>query len=151
MHDKFNTHMYRMNMVDDYDMDDYSETQSSADDVMANLMGQLMKARSVAHMWHWKVKSFALHMALGELYEGLTDMMDQLMEMYMGKYGTEAHVPMSDPNAFSEQDPLEFIRQLDDFLASQESRIPQDGFLVNKYQELQGMVSTVKYKMENLS
>ena len=151
MHDKFNTHMYRMNMVDDYDMDDYSETQSSADDVMANLMGQLMKARSVAHMWHWKVKSFALHMALGELYEGLTDMMDQLMEMYMGNYGTEAHVPMSDPNAFSEQDPLEFIRQLDDFLASQESRIPQDGFLVNKYQELQGMVSTVKYKMENLS
>ncbi len=122
----------------------------SHDDVMANLMGNLMKARNVAHMWHWKVKSFALHMALGELYDGLSDMMDDLMEMYMGKYGTEAHVPMSDPNAFSEQDPLEFVRQLDSFLASQEQRIPQDGFIVNKYQEIQAMVSKIKYKMENL-
>lgn len=144
-------HYYQMDdMSGDYE-GGYGETASSADDVMANLMGNLLKAQSVARMWHWKVKSFALHMALGELYEGLSDMMDQLMEMYMGRYGTEAHIPMSDPNAFSEQDPLEFIRQLDDFLASQESRIPQDGFLVNKYQELQGMVSTVKYKMENLA
>ena len=122
----------------------------SNDDVMANLMGNLMKARNVAHMWHWKVKSFALHMALGELYDGLSEMMDDLMEMYMGKYGTEAHVPMSDPNAFSEQDPLEFIRQLDSFLQSQEQRIPQDGFIVNKYQELQALVARTKYKLENL-
>lgn len=123
---------------------------AQADAVMANLMGQLMKARNVAHMWHWKVKSFSLHMALGELYEELGEFMDELMEMYMGRFGTEAHIPMSDPNAFSEQDPLEFVRQLDDFLTSQEPRLPQVGFIVNKYQEIQAMVSTVKYKMENL-
>lgn len=124
------------------------DTQHDA--VMANLMGQLLKARNVAHMWHWKVKSFSLHMALGELYEGLGDFMDELMEMYMGKYGTDAHIPLSDPNAFSEQDPLEFVRQLCDFLASQERSIPQDGFIVNKYQEVQAMVAKIKYKMENL-
>lgn len=123
---------------------------TNADEVMANLMGQLMKARNVAHMWHWKVKSFSMHMALGELYDGLSEMMDDLMEMYMGRYGTEAHVPLSEPNAFSEQDPVEFIRQLDDFLSSQEPRLPDVGFIVNKYQELQAMVSKVKYKLENL-
>lgn len=121
-----------------------------ADAVMANLMGQLMKARNVAHMWHWKVKSFAMHLALGELYDKLSDMMDELMEMYMGRYGTDAHVPLGEPNSFSEQDPLEFVRQLDDFLAQQEQVIPQDGFIVNKYQEIQAMVSAVRYKLENL-
>lgn len=121
-----------------------------ADAVMANLMGQLMKARNVAHMWHWKVKSFAMHLALGELYDKLSDMMDELMEMYMGRYGTEAHVPLGEPNAFSEQDPLVFVQQLDAFLADQEQVIPQDGFIVNKYQEIQAMVSTVRYKLENL-
>lgn len=124
--------------------------KSEYDGVMANLMSNLTHAQNTARMWHWKVKSFALHMALGELYDGLSEMMDDLMEMYMGRYGTEAHIPMSEPNAFSEQDPIEFIRQLDDFLASQESRLPQVGFIVNKYQEMQAMVSKIKYKMLNL-
>ena len=148
MNGRYNMNDYSMG---DYDMDDYGTIASSADDTMASLMGNLMKARNVAHMWHWKVKSFALHMALGELYDGLSTMMDDLMEMYMGKYGVEAHIPLSDPNAFSERDPVEFIRQLHAYLAQQERVIPQDGFLVNKYQEIQGMVSKIKYKMENLA
>lgn len=118
---------------------------------MANLVGVLLKARNVAHMWHWKVKSFSLHLALGELYDGLSEITDDLMEMYMGRYGTDAHVELGDPNPFSEQDPTEFVRQLDSFLADQEQLIPQDGFIVNKFQELQGMVSQIKYKVENLA
>jgi len=117
---------------------------------MENLISLLLTARNVAHMWHWKVKSFSQHMALGELYDALSDMSDDMMEMYMGRYGTDAHIALSDPNPFSEQDPIEFVRQLDAFLADQEHKIPQDGFLVNKFQELQGIVSQIKYKMENL-
>ncbi len=120
------------------------------DAVMGHLMATLMKARDTAHMWHWKVKSFSLHLALGDLYEELADFMDELMEMYMGRYGTDAHVPLSAPNPFSEQDPLEFIRQLDDFLADMHDKIPQDGFIVNKFEELQELVSATRYKMENL-
>lgn len=120
------------------------------EDVMAALMGNLMNARNNAHMWHWKVKSFSLHMALGELYDGLSDVMDSLMEIYMGHYGTEAHVPLSDANPFSEQDPVVFVRQLHSMLEDFHDKIPQDGFIVNKFEELQAMVSQVKYKVENL-
>lgn len=120
------------------------------DAVMANLISKLMMARNVAHMWHWKVKSFALHMALGELYEGLSDFMDDLMEMYMGKYGTESHIDVSEPNGFSETDPIQFVRELTSFLEAMHEEIPQDGFIVNKFEEVQAMVSKVKYKMENL-
>jgi hypothetical protein len=121
-----------------------------ADTPMINLISLLLKARDTAHMWHWKTKSFAQHMALGDLYEGLLELSDELFEMYMGKYGTIGHVELSIPNPFSEQDPVEFVRQLFAFLEGQEKLIPQDGFLVNKYQELQALVSRTKYKMENL-
>lgn len=117
---------------------------------MENIIRLLFMAQRTAHMWHWKVKSFAMHLALGELYEALTEFADELMEMYMGAYGTEGHIELSDPNVFSEQDPVEFVRQLHDALKELETTFPQDGFLVNKYQELQGLVSQVKYKMENL-
>lgn len=118
---------------------------------MANLVGVLLQAQNTARMWHWKVKSFSQHLALGELYDGLNELTDSLMEMYMGRYGTSAHVELSNVNPFSEQDPVVFVRQLDSFLDQQEGIIPQDGFLVNKYQELQGLVSQVRYKLENLS
>lgn len=117
---------------------------------MANVLCVLQTAQRVSQMWHWKVKSFSLHLALGELYDKIGDFADELAEMYMGRYGTEVHIPLSNPNFFSEQDPLEFIRQLQTALDQLSKSFEQDGFLVNKYQELQGFVSRIKYKMENL-
>lgn len=126
------------------------DANSHKDAVMENLVGNLLKAANVAKMWHWKVKRFGQHIALGELYDALDEKTDEIMEMYMGRYGTDAHIPMSDPNVFSEQDPIEFVRQLDSFLEDQHSVIPQDGWLVNKFEELQADVSRVRYKLENL-
>lgn len=117
---------------------------------MENVLRILQMSQRVAQMWHWKVKSFSQHLAFGELYEKLGEFTDELAEMWMGTYGVSGHVPLSDPNAFSEQDPLEFIRQLHSVLKELETTFPQDGFLVNKYQELQGEVSRLKYKLENL-
>lgn len=119
---------------------------------MENVIRNLFMAQRCAHVHHWKVKSLSLHLALGELYDGLTQFADELMEMYMGAYSAdEIHIAQSDPNHFSEQDPIEFIQQLHTVLAELAGSIPQDGFLVNKYQELQGMVAKIKYKMERLA
>jgi hypothetical protein len=91
-----------------------------------------------------------MHLALGELYEKLTDFADDLAEMYMGKYGEDLNVHQSDPNHFDESDPLSFIAQLFAALEQLEATVPKDGFLLNKYQELLGDVSRIKYKLENL-
>jgi hypothetical protein len=115
------------------------------------VLGNLLIARNVAHMWHWKVRSLSLHLALGELYDGLGDFLDELAEIYMGKYGTDGHIPLSDPNPFSEEDVGEFIRQLTAYLEFAHEIIPQDGFIVNKFEELQAAVSKIKYKVENLT
>lgn len=123
---------------------------------MENIVRVLLMAQRCAHVHHWMTKSFSQHLALGELYDALTEFADELMEMYMGAYGKDApygftgHISQSDPNGFSEQNPLEFVNQLHSTLAELETSFPQDGFLVNKYQELQGFVARVKYKMENL-
>jgi DNA-binding ferritin-like protein len=118
---------------------------------MENVIRNLFMAQRAAHVHHWKTKSFAQHMALGDLYEALVEFVDELAEMYMGGVGSnEMHIDQSDPNHFSEQDPVEFIRQLDSVLRELETTFPQTGYLVNKYQELQGFVARTKYKLENL-
>ena len=117
---------------------------------MSNIIRVLQMAARCTQVHHWKTKRFSAHLALGELYDQLIGFADELAEMYMGKYGTDDHIEQSDPNAFSEQDAVEFVRQLHRVLEELADSFPQDGFLVNKYQELQGAVSRAKYKLENL-
>ena len=117
---------------------------------MDNILRNLLMAQRCAHVHHWRVKSLSLHLALGELYELLTDFADELAEYYMGMSGQTVNPPQSDPNHFSEQDPIEFIRQLHDVLSDLKSTVPNEGLLINKYEELQGEVAKIKYKMENL-
>jgi DNA-binding ferritin-like protein len=118
---------------------------------MENLIRNLFMAQRAAHVHHWKTKSFSQHMALGELYEALIEFADELAEMYMGSTGSgNLEISQSDPNHFSEHDPVEFIRQLHGALQELSTSFPQDGYLVNKYQELQGFVARTKYKLENL-
>jgi len=117
-------------------------------DGINNIIRNLLMAQRCAHVHHWRVKSLSLHLALGELYELLTDFADELAEFYMGMSGETVNPPQSDPNHFSEQDPLEFIRQLHDVLS--DLSVGLEGPLQNKFQELQFAVDKVKYKMENL-
>jgi hypothetical protein len=120
---------------------------------MENLLALLLQARNVAHIHHWKTKSFAQHLALGELYDLLSSMADSLAEMYMGKGSDLGTMPMTEPHVFAGLDmssPLGFVQQLWSFLEGAKSTIPQEDWFVNKYEELQGSVAQIKYKLEQL-
>lgn len=43
--------------------------------------------RDLAHLAHWKTKSFAEHKALNEFYDSLLDLTDSFVEQYQGAYG----------------------------------------------------------------
>ncbi len=117
---------------------------------MENLLALLLQARNVANVHHWKVKSFSMHMALGELYELLTEFADSLAEMCMGAHGELGEIDHDTNTGWDKRDPLGFITQLYQGLEGLKTSIPQEAWLINKYEELQASVSQIKYKMENL-
>lgn len=117
---------------------------------MEQVLSMLLHASKVAQIWHWKVKSFAQHMALGELYEMITEVADQLAEEYIGKFGETT--PVSDGAwAFSTTSPIGFINDLHMKVEEMRSMLPQDAALLNTYDALLGQIRRVKYKLENLS
>lgn len=107
-------------------------------------------AQRCAHVHHWQTKSFSLHLALGELYETITELMDDIAEISMGALGDTVNPEQSDPNGFSQQDPVEFIRQFYGFLSDSRVSLPEVPALVNKYDDLLSAVAKIKYKIENL-
>lgn len=117
---------------------------------MEQVLSMLLHASKVAQIWHWKVKSFAQHMALGELYELITEVTDQLAEEYIGKFGQTAQVP-DGAWTFSTVSPVEFINDLHTKVEEMRGSLPQDGALLNTYDALLGQIRRVKYKLENLS
>lgn len=46
----------------------------------------LLTGRSVAHVAHWATDSFSKHMALGEFYDSISDLVDGFVEQYQGYY-----------------------------------------------------------------
>jgi len=124
-----------------------SGEQNSMDVLLSNLL----MADKVTVMWHWKVKSLSQHLALAELHEALDDLTDELAKIYMGIYGTDGHIELSDPNFFNDKDVVAFIIQLCDYLADAKGSLPVDGSIIDKFEELQAACAKVRYKIENLT
>jgi len=54
--------------------------------------GKLFHSRNVAHLVHLNETSFAAHKALNEYYDGLLDVIDELIETSFGSIGRQAIV-----------------------------------------------------------
>jgi hypothetical protein len=123
---------------------------------MQDLINALFAARDAAHKLHLKSRSFAKHIALGELYEGLLDKIDELAEVWMGKHGVIDFGASSDNDFMqlsdtSQTDPVAFVRQLAAFVESVKSILPkEETHILNIWGEIISIVYRAKYKLENL-
>ena len=57
------------------------------------LVARVFAARNLAHLEHWKTKSYAQHMALNSFYDDVVDDIDSIVETYQGAFGL-IKVPM---------------------------------------------------------
>ena len=95
------------------------------------------------HVYHWQSLSFANHMALGELYDGIHDLTDTFMEAYMGKYGREQTAVNSAILVdYDVNNKMEKINEFEQFLVNCD--LP-DTDLLNIRDEMLGLVHKVKY------
>ena len=118
---------------------------------MEQLIAQLFAARNIAHRLHLRTRSFAQHLALNDLYEGLLEGADTVAELYQGKYGI-LNIPASTTFVFNEQDALTFVRDLATWAeASRAVFNPADTNLLNEWDMVLSVIYRAKYKIENLA
>lgn len=111
---------------------------------MPALAACLLNAAVTAHMHHFAVTgvgSDAAHRALADLYDGLPDLVDGLVESYQGKFGL-----MPAPAGT----PLEFVRGLQAEVASLRATIPQDSELQNEVDTIANLINRTAYRLQHL-
>jgi hypothetical protein len=110
------------------------------------LVNILFTARDQAHMLHLKTTSFAEHVTLNELYDGLLELTDQLAETAQGRFGILTLAPTQPSISTSAVD---FVSMLCHELEQARCGIV-DTYLNNIIDEIMSLVYRSKYKLENL-
>lgn len=108
----------------------------------------MFHSATVTHLQHLATKSYAAHVALGAYYDAIPELVDAWAEAYQGRYGLIQNYPTE--THFS-KDPKAYVAKLLGFLDEIKGVLPKDTDLVNLFDAVTDAVTSLKYKLENLS
>jgi hypothetical protein len=86
----------------------------------AKLFSKLFESREMAHIYHLQVSgepgSHAKHTALGEYYDGVLDLIDDVIESFQGQYGIVEEYATIDTKETGSKDTIEYFNELARFI-----------------------------------
>lgn len=120
----------------------------SADPVMDFTMC-VLNSVTVTHIQHLVAKTYAVHVALGEFYGEVGDLIDSFVESFQGKYGlltnfpTSYSVPSMEPIPYLEslKQEVQYYRQANGF--------PQDSELQNEVDNIANLINSTLNKLKH--
>jgi hypothetical protein len=96
------------------------QTKKVVKEKSAQFFSKIFESREMAHIYHLQLKgnvgSFAQHEALGDYYEGIVKILDELIEVYQGQYGIVEGYNIIDTQETGESEPLQYFTKVVDFL-----------------------------------
>ena len=108
----------------------------------------LLNSATCAHLLHWQTKNYATHKALKKYYETIPDLIDRLVESYMGRYGA---VGEFEEEFEIDKDPTKYFKALQKYVDANRKHIPDDSELQNTIDEILDLINSTLYKLQNLS
>lgn len=117
--------------------------------MIEELIAKVFMARNNTHIAHWKTKSYAEHVALGDFYDGVIDLLDNLVECYQGNFGIIGDIPKDEMH---HDGCIECLSDQVAWIAKNRSKIAKNvAALENIVDELTSLYLKTLYKLENLS
>jgi hypothetical protein len=108
----------------------------------------LLNSATCAHIQHWQTRNYATHTALAKYYEAIPDLVDALVESYMGRNGLLGDF---DEEFELEKNPVKYFKALQKYVDENRKHLPNDKELQNIVDEVLNLINTTIYKLENLS
>ena len=115
---------------------------------------KLFESKEMAHVYHLQVKgdegSYSSHIALGEFYEKMPELIDELIEVYMGQYDVVEGYDVIDTNVSRDLNPLEYFMGIGEFIKSERysSLDESDTHIQSIVDEILNCVFRLTYKLK---
>lgn len=114
-----------------------------------DLAARVFATRNGAHAAHWKTKSFAQHVALGEFYEAVTGIIDEIVEVAIGQtneIGSIKSLPMPSPDMITE-----YLAAESEWIRKNRGKLADNETLGALIDDLGACYDRAVYKLKRLS
>jgi len=113
----------------------------------ANFILTLLHSATNAHLMHFQTKSFSIHKTLNEYYDEIVELADDYTETYQGLYG----VINEYANGYHPvEEPIKYFKALKTFVETFRKELPDRTSLQNIIDEIDALILSTIYKLENL-
>jgi hypothetical protein len=121
--------------------------------MMNDYIGMLMQSRNQSHIYHLQTTSYAKHIALNEYYDKIVELIDGISESFQGKYGILSNISIDSTikNLKNDRDIVDYFEKLRRYCELVRGKLPQDGFLMHQYDDVDMLLNTTLYKLKFLS
>lgn len=85
-----------------------------------NIVTKLLTYQNQVKIFHWQTTSYSEHASLGELYDSLSESIDEFVEVFMGKYGrifAQNNFSLTLQN-YNDVSPLTILTEMSNFLSN---------------------------------
>ena len=113
------------------------------------IVTNLLTLHNQLKIHHWQTKSYAEHQALGGAYDEFSDLIDEFIEVFMGKYG---RIESKDGfkielSNYKDISPTDFVDKYIDYLVNElpKSLEESDTDLFNIRDEMLAQLNKLKY------
>jgi hypothetical protein len=93
---------------------------------VVKFFSKIFESREMAHVYHLTVKgeegSHAKHLALGEYYDKIIGMLDELIEVYQGEYEVVEGYDAIDTSSAKSTDAIEYFKSLAGFVRGERTK-----------------------------
>jgi DNA-binding ferritin-like protein len=114
---------------------------------MAMFAATMLHSATNTHFFHWSTDSYSKHKALGNYYDEVIDLVDDLVEAYMGCYSKITTFPSV---YHMPKEPVAYMESLKTFVDDARKDLPQETQLQNIIDEIAQLIDSTIYKLKNL-
>jgi len=113
---------------------------------MSQLISNLITIQQQMRIFHWQTKSFAQHEAFGSTYGILDELVDQFVEVYLGKSQARIREEILQITLSTKVEPVEFIQNSIEYLTNFTQVFEsEDSDLLNIRDEMLACLNKLKY------
>ena len=127
-----------------------SEQKKPKTNDFAEMVSLLLHSRTQAHILHLQTKSYPEHMALNAYYDGITALIDGLVESYQGQYGIIENYKSYDiQNYKSTDDTIKYLNGICEKVNKLRDCC-KDSYIQNQIDTICELVNSTLYKLKFL-
>jgi hypothetical protein len=121
--------------------------EDNGNETLVELVMDLLHSTTVTHIMHWQTESYAQHIALGEFYSEMPDLVDAVVEAYQGKNNVILRNFPPCMSNYEEMQPLQYIEYLSQELTEGRALFGEDAEIQNLVDAIADLIDTTMYKL----